>query len=448
MPPRCHFFTVALAGAIAGGCGKTGPNTVAATANPDAPAAVAVVSPVRKTLVTAVEQPATVQPFEVTPVVAKLAGYVREVKVDIGDPVKPGTPLAELDIPELVQEAEQKKALVTMAEAEKEQAKQSLAVARAQVTAAEAHEKEVVAGLARVQADFDRWESEYARTEKLVKDKVLDSQILDETKKQFRAAAAAKDEVSAKVVSAQAAVAEAKAKAARAAADVTAADAKYGVAVADANRVDALLGYTHIRAPFAGVVTLRTVHPGHFLQPSSGTRVEPLFTVARLDKLRVVLDVPEGSVSHVAVGAPAVVRVPALANREFAATVARTAGVLSPETRTLRVEVDLDNQDGVLKPGMYATARIAATVPDVAELPAAAVLFADETAYAYMVRNAKAVKVIVRVGRADGSAFEVLGWRPVAGAAKEWTPLSVADHFVAGNLGALADGQAVTIKKE
>jgi HlyD family secretion protein len=445
MSARCHFFWVVAAAA---GCGKAGPAPGGAPGTADAPVAVAVVAPVKKTLVAAVEQPATIQPFEVTPVVAKLAGYVKDVKVDIGDPVKAGTPLAEMDIPELVQEAEQKKALVTMAEAEKEQARQSLAVANAQVTAAAAHETEVKAGVVRAQADFERWELQLAQDEKMVTKGVLDTQAVALSRNQFRAAAAAKDEVAAKVASAQAMVAEAKAKAARAVADVAAADAKSGVAVADANRTDALLGYTHIRAPFAGVVTLRTIHPGHFLQPSSGMRVEPLFTVARLDKLRVVLDVPEGSVSHVAVGTPAVVRVPALSGREFAATVARSAGVLSPETRTLRVEVDLDNKDGVLKPGMYATTRIAASVPDVTELPAVAILFADETAYAFKVQENKAVKVLVRVGRADRPAFEVLGWRPVAGAAKDWTPLSVADRFVAGNLGALADGQAVAIKKE
>jgi RND family efflux transporter MFP subunit len=414
----------------------------------DAPVTVAVVAPIKKTLVTAVEQPATIQPFEVTPVVAKLAGYVREVLVDIDDRVKPGTPLAEMDIPELVQEGEQKKALVKLADAEKEQARQMLVVANAQVTAAVAHEAEVKASVARAQADYERWELQLAQDEKMAAKGVLDTQAVSLSRTQLRAAAAARDEVTAKVASAAAAVAEAKAKAARAAADVTAADAKFGVATADADRVAALLGYTHIRAPFAGVVTLRTIHPGHFLQPSSGMRVEPIFTVARLDKLRVVLDVPEGSVAQVAVGAPAVVRVPALAGREFAGTVARTAGVLSPETRTLRVEVDLANPDLVLKPGMYATVRIAASVPDVTELPAAAVLLADETAYAFKVQDGKAVKTVVRLGRADGPAFEVLGWRPVAGSARDWTPLSAADRFVAGNLGALADGQAVTIKKE
>jgi len=446
MSSRCHFLPVAALAVAAAGCGKTGPNQATVTGNPDAAVAVTVVSPVTKTLVAAVEQPAAIQPFEVTPVVAKLAGYVKDVKVDIGDLVKAGTPLAELDIPELVQEAEQKKALVKLAEAEKEQARQMLAVARAQVTAAAAHETEVKAGVARAQADYERWEVQLAQDEKMAAKGVLDTQAVALSRNQFRAAAATKDEVAAKVASARAAVAEAEAKAARAAADVTAADAKSGVAVADASRVDALLGYTHIRAPFAGVVTLRAVHPGHFLQPSSGARVEPLFTVARLDKLRVVLDVPEGSVSHVAVGAPAEVRVPALSGREFPGTVARTAGVLGPETRTLRVEVDLDNTDGTLKPGMYATARIAASVPDVTELPTSAILFADETAYAFKVQDNKVVKVIVRVGRADGAAYEVLGWRPVAGAAREWMVPSPTDRFVAGNLGALADGQAVTIR--
>jgi multidrug efflux pump subunit AcrA (membrane-fusion protein) len=447
MTVRCHFLGVAAVVAAVG-CNRPQSSGPAAGASPEAPVAVVVVSPVKKTLQTAVEQPASVHPFEVTTVVAKLAGYVKDVKVDIGDVVEPGTPLAELDIPELVQEAEQKKALVTLAGAEKEQAKQSLEVAKARVTAAQAVEAEVAASLSRAQADYERWASEYARTEKLVKDKVLDPQILDETKRQFRSAEAMKQEATAKGMSAAAAVVEAKAMAVRADADVAAADAKLGVASADANRVAALLGYTHIRAPFAGIVTLRTVHPGHFLQPSSGMRVEPIFTVARVDKLRVVLDVPESATPQAKVGAAATVRVPALANREYPGTVSRTAGVLSPETRTMRVEVDVTNSDGALKPGMYATARIAATLPDVTELPATAILFADETAYAFRVIDGKVSKVVVRVGRADGAAYEVLGCRPASGAAREWTPLSLSDSLVAGHLGALADGQPVTIKKE
>src|SRR4051794_28123862 len=148
MRPARVLAAGAAVATLAAGCNRSGSPAASGSAQSDAPVAVTVVAPITKTLATAVEQPATIQPFEVTPIVAKLAGYLKSVKVDIGDVVKgpifrddgtvkePGTLLAEFDIPELVQEGEQKEALVRAAAAEKEQAAQSLVVATEQVAAA------------------------------------------------------------------------------------------------------------------------------------------------------------------------------------------------------------------------------------------------------------------------------------------------------------------------
>jgi multidrug efflux pump subunit AcrA (membrane-fusion protein) len=405
---------------------------------------VALVSPLKKTIQWHVDQPATILPYEVTPLVAKLPGYVRKIHVEIGDEVKAGQLLAELEIPELQLEAAQKVALVKAAEAEQTQTERALDVAKAKVAAADAHVVEAKAMGARTQADLDRWTSALTQANKMYAEKVVDSQTLLETRKQYDAAMAAKEEVKARVMSAEASVKEAQAMQGRAEAEVMAAGARLTVAKAEADRVAALVSYATIKAPFQGVVTNRNVHPGHFLQPVAGARPDALFTVARLDKVRVQLDVPESIAAITTVGTKAVLRVPGLSNREVAATVTRTAKVVNPDNRTLKVELGLPNRDQSLLPGMYATVRVSATTVDAMVLPTSAVLFADETAYCFVVKDGKAIKVRVRVGRMDGNTYEVHGYKHAT--ATDWTSFTPEDKVANGNLGALLDGQAVTVK--
>src|SRR5882724_8388916 len=110
----------------------------APVAQSPAPAAPPVGMLERRSLTRIVEQPGRVEPFAQTPMLAKIAGYVNAVKVDIGDEVKAGQLLAEIDVPELREELKQKQALVAQAVAEVEQAKQLLAAAEANITSATA----------------------------------------------------------------------------------------------------------------------------------------------------------------------------------------------------------------------------------------------------------------------------------------------------------------------
>ena len=189
------------------------------------------------------------------------------------------------------------------------------------------------------------------------------------------------------------------------------------------------------------------VHTGHFLQPTAGSRVEPMFVVARQDIVRVFLEVPESAADKASLGAKATVRIPAMGNREYLATITRTSRIINPETRTLRVEIDLDNKDGAIRPGVYAVVRIAVSTPNAIVVPTAAVLFADETAYCYTVENGNAIKRRVQVGKTDGGNLEILGTKPFSGPPTEYKPLTGDARIVVGNLGSLADGQPVTEKK-
>lgn len=245
---------------------------------------------------------------------------------------------------------------------------------------------------------------------------------------------------------AKAVVAQRKAHRERAAADVEAAAARVKVAEAELARVRALESYTEVRAPFPGVVTMRNVHPGHFLQPAGTNSGTVLFTVMRADVVRVYADVPEVNAAKANIGTAAAVRVPALGGREYAASVTRTTGVVDPATRALRVEVDLENKDRALKPGQYATIRINAEATDATVIPASCVLPADETHYAFLVEDGKAVKYRVQLGRTDPGTVQVLGRRKATATAGTWEPFTGSEQVITGNLGALTDGTEVKVE--
>jgi HlyD family secretion protein len=428
------------------GCSKPAPEAVKAVdvVTP----AITMVSPKKQPLAWSVEQPGTVQAFESAPIVAKLSGYVSKVHVDLGDKVvgptatTPGTLLAEIAIPELEQELKQKSAEVSQRQAEVTLAQRGADVAREHVNSVSAHLTEAKAMLNRTNADVERWTSEFKRIEGMVSQKVVDSQTLDETRKQLKTATSSREEVDAKIVSATAQVKEAEARQGQATAEIAAAQAKLKVAEAEAGRLQALVGYTKIHAPMSGVITGRFIHTGHFLQPT-GTKPEALFHLSKLDTVRVVADVPDRVIEYARAGAAATVMFPTLGNREVKATLSRASGALNAESRTLRIEIDLPNPDGLWKPGLYVVVKLAGQSSETMTVPAGAVLFADETAYVYEVLNGVVSKQRVKVGRVEATQIEVLGKRPAGTSSGDWTALTGSEKVVVGNLGALADGQSI-----
>jgi HlyD family secretion protein len=268
---------------------------------------------------------------------------------------------------------------------------------------------------------------------------VRNKQTGDEMVHQFRAAEAALAEVEARVKSAEALRLESGAKRDKSAADVAVADAKAKVAAADEARTKALLGYTHIVAPFKGMVTARHVDVGHFLQPNAAG--EPLFMVMQADPVRVFVDVPEADAAWVKDDAKVDVRVQALRNRVFPGKVTRTAWALDAKSRTLRTAIDLGNPDGSLRPGMYAYAALTVTLPPCWTLPTAAVVRQGETAMAFLVRDGKAARVAVQVGQADGGRTEVFRVESPVGSGK-WADVTGQEKFVLSAAG-VTDGQMV-----
>lgn len=113
------------------------------------------------------------------------------------------------------------------------------------------------------------------------------------------------------------------------------------------------MDYAQVRAPFDGLIAKRWVDSGDFVASRESNSNEPLFTVVRVDKLRLVFDIPESQSTLIEVGQPTSMVVDALKGEKFHGRIVRTAGVLDRRTRTLRVEAELEEPNDKLRPGMF-----------------------------------------------------------------------------------------------
>ncbi len=323
---------------------KVEADTVVRTPAPVAKAA-------RADLSSGLELAAEFRPFLDVDVHAKVAGFMKNITVDIGDRVAAGQLLATLEIPELHDELLEADAQVKRSEAEAVRAGDDLRRAKSAHAAAHAN---------------------YMRLAEVIKTRpnLVAQQEIDD--------AQAKDQV-----------AEAQVSAAQAAIDA----ARQQIQVSEANqsKLKTLLAYSRITAPFAGVITKRYADPGAMIQAgiASQTQAMPVVTLAKADLLRLILPVPESVVPRVHVGSPVAVRVPAL-NRTFAGKVARFTGEVQTSTRTMDTEVDVPNPHLEMMPGMYAYANLTLDRrPDALAIPIQAVSEQDNGAGTVLVVNAE-----------------------------------------------------------
>ena len=292
--------------------------------------------------------PGSVSAFYMTDLFAKDSGYLSEVKVDIGDHVKKGDVLAVIDDPELLQQLKSAEAMLAAkeemakaSEANVRQAKALLVVAQKQLAAMKSEQELASANLGRQEALF--------------KEKAATTQQTEEYRAKAQVATAAAEVGQAKIASAEADVTAAEANRAVAAAQVR-------IATADVERVRTLVAYTKIVAPFDGVITRRLVSPGDLVQTAITNRTAPLFTCQQINVVRVFCDVPETNATSLQPGMKAEVKL-AGNSPTITATITRIAASMDPATRTMRVEIDLPNDNEALKPGMYAQVTLYPTKP-------------------------------------------------------------------------------------
>jgi RND family efflux transporter MFP subunit len=395
---------------------------------------VEVVRPERRTVQRSVAEPGQLEAYEATPIYAKIAGYVQNVSVDIGSEIKKGQVLAELSVPEVEADLQEKRAAVAQAEARRAQAEAVVEVAEAAITSAQSKVVEVRAGIKRADADVTRWQHEYRRVEQLFQERAQTGTLLDETRNKLHAAEAFRDEVHAQVDSAQSALSESRSELDKARSDVVAATASIEVARAEVRHAEAMLGYTRIEGPYDGIVTRRNVDTGHLTKP--GKEGDPLFIVARTDVLTIAVDIPETYATDVDPGDHALIKLQAMKGRTVEGKVTRTSWALDPKTRTIRAEIDIPNPGGKLRPGLYAYATVIVEEhPDVLTIPTTAVLQEKDKAFCVIVADGKAVRRSIGTGLSDGLRVEVT------------SGLEGTEQVVKASAASLVEGQPIEVAK-
>ncbi len=238
---------------------------------------------------------------------------------------------------------------------------------------------------------------------------MADAKLADEQTSDLAAAVAAERTGSAEILNAKAKLLAAEAAVEQARADAAEARASVGVAEARLERATVNLDYARIVAPFDGVVTHRTFHLGALIRSAVEGGQQPLLTVKRTDRMRVVVLVPDGDVVLTKPGDRAVVSVDALGGRTFTGTLARIARAEDAE-RMMRVEIDLENPEDVLCDGMYGKALISLSRDSKnLAVPAACVVehSGRSGGVVFVVRDGVARRTEVKLGGDNGSEVEI-----------------------------------------
>jgi RND family efflux transporter MFP subunit len=369
----------------------------AATTEPDAGLVpVSIVMPRRADGPHELLLPSNIQAIEEAAIYARSNGYVRERYVDIGDRVAVGAVLALIDTPELDKELSQARATLAQTRAGLAQVQASLGQAQANLMEARASLQLSIANmeLARVSADrFTRLEQEDA----------VARQDADERRTAFAVAQARTAAAQANVDAMQANIGSLEASVAAARANVAANEA-------NVERQSALQSFQRVQAPFGGIITARGIDRGALITAGNGGGSAPLFRIARIDQLRIFVNVPQAVVRSIARGQAAEVLVPEFPRRRFAGKVESTAGALDPTSRTLLTEVRLQNADGALMPGMYAQVKFAVVSPAPALLvPATTLVIGGDGAKVMVVRDDHTVQSqTVELGRDLGQNVEIV----------------------------------------
>jgi RND family efflux transporter MFP subunit len=304
-------------------------------------------------------QPGSIQAYESVNLYAKVAGFLKKQNVDIGDHVEKNQILAVVDVPELEAQAERSRAGLDHARSQVLQMKARVNSAEADLDAAKSAVVQAEA-TAKSSAAWVRYRAlQHKRMKDLFVTKSIEEKLVDESKERYEASVETELAAKAAIVTTKSKVVAAGAKIRAAQADVAEAEADVRVMQAELRKAEVQLSFATIAAPFDGVVSFRSMFPGDFVQSANqGGAHEPLLTVQRTDLMRVVVQVPDRDIPYTQKGDSATVEIDALPGKKLTATVSRIAQSEDPQTRLMRVEIDLPNPSGKIVHGMYGKVTI------------------------------------------------------------------------------------------
>ena len=300
-----------------------------------------------------IELPGAARAFQSTALYPRASGYLRKLNVDIGDKVKAGDTLAEIETPEL----------------------------DAQLASARATLEQYRAAATRADSDFELGGTTLKRYQAFAETGGVTQQQLDEKRSAYEQAKSAQVGAAANVKSGE----------------------------AEVQRLEALQGFQKVTAPFAGVITARGYDAGALLAGTNASK--PLFQLDQIDTIRVFIDVPQAYAPQIRVGNKTLFVVRGNVGQPFEGLIARTAGAIDEATRTLRVEADFPNAEGRLLPGTYGTVRYdvgtAGQKPPLV-IPTGALVFNSKGTQVVVIGDDnKASYRAVTVGRDYGTEIEV-----------------------------------------
>ncbi|MCA9062788.1 MAG: efflux RND transporter periplasmic adaptor subunit [Planctomycetaceae bacterium] len=435
-----------LAFPLMAGCGG-GPATGQSSAGEPAktevstsPVTVRTVSVVQEETQPTTTQPATVHADLSARIQSRVAGYISEVLVDIGDPVEQGAILAKVAVPDLERQHDRLAAELAYEKANAQRLAAGIEIAGAEVQSKVADLAAAKAELGRSEAAIAALDAEFIRTRDLIGRQSLESRMLDEVRQRRDAELAGRDAANAAIQASEAAVKVAEARLVAAKADLTAAEAQVQVAETQIEELNVQISFADLRAPFAGIVTERSIDPGDLVKESMSGGAGALLEISRVSQVRIRVPLPEHPAAQVRPGDAVSITFPSFPEEPpIDARVARTSGKLDPSTRTMMIEADVPNPAGKLMPGMFGQATVKLGDRAVAQfLPARAVRFdAKGNAFVYRLDAGNSVEVVsVQVGTDTGASIQV-----TAG-------LTVGDVVVDAHLKRLANGQKVAVVQE
>jgi len=311
---------------------------------------------------------------------ARVSGYVAKWIVDIGDRVTKDQVLATIDTPELDAQ---------------------LDAGQAQLVASEAEVKVKEAEVDFAKTTYDRWQGSPKGS------------VSDQERE------------------------EKKARYAVSVAQLNAARARVTLDQANVSRLTFLTRFKQVVAPYEGVITERRVDIGDLVTAGSTAATTPLYEIAQSEKVRVFADVPQIATSEVGEGTPVRVTAKEYPNRKFEGKITATSKSIDLKARTLRVEVDLSNDDLALLPGMYVQAAFHLKTTSFVQVPASALIFrAAGPQVAVIDGNATVKFQDVTIARDNGAFVEIA------------SGLSAGDQVALNISNQIANGDRVTVRAD
>ena len=342
-----------LLGVVA--CGHS-PSQAGKPAAAPGPSTIEVVRVIEQPMQITLSMPGELDPYETVAIYPKVTGFVKTIRVDRGSRVRSGELLAELDAPEVI--------------AQRAEAESKAQGAEAQLAAV------------RSKADADASTAEKLKAASATPGVVAGNDLILAQK--------AVEADQSQIAAAQQNV-EAAHQALRSTTD--------------------MMAYLKITAPFAGVVTERNVHPGALVGPASGQAAAlPMVRVVQNDRLRLVVPVPEMYTAGIMTGARMSFTVPAYPGQTFSGAVARIAQAVEAKTRTMAVELDVENTGGPLTSGTFCQVSWPVRRPTPSLMvPSGSIAATTDRTFVVRIRDGKIEWVDVKTGLANGSLTEVFG---------------------------------------